>query len=74
MPIYAYSCAACGHRFEELVAMDAAAPSCPACGSDGTVERRLSSFTAGPAFRGENTFTPAMTRTDAVHGHHHHHH
>lgn len=71
--MYAYSCGACGSTFEELVAMDAAAPPCPACGEVEKVERRLSSFTAGPAFRGENTFTPAMTRRDLVHSHQHHH-
>lgn len=32
MPIFVYRCE-CGHTFERLVARDAAAPECPACGS-----------------------------------------
>lgn len=31
MPIYEYRCG-CGHRFEELQPLGAAAPGCPACG------------------------------------------
>jgi len=45
MPIYEFECEACGERFEELVATDAAAV-CPACGSERT--RRLLSNVAPP--------------------------
>ena len=31
MPIYEYTCRACGHEFEHLVRGDAK-PACPACG------------------------------------------
>jgi putative FmdB family regulatory protein len=34
VPIYDYRCEACGHRFEKLVKLDAAAPACPECGVD----------------------------------------
>lgn len=36
MPIYEFECEECGARFEELVAADAAAPVCEACGSART--------------------------------------
>lgn len=32
MPIFVYRCG-CGHRFERLVARDAAPPACPECGN-----------------------------------------
>ena len=35
MPIYEYLCAACGHRWELIVARDAAVPDCPECGKPG---------------------------------------
>ena len=42
MPIYEYSCSACGHEFEKLVRRDATtAPSCASCG-DPRVERLFS--------------------------------
>ena len=42
MPIFEYSCRACGERFEELVRGQASkAPTCPACASVDT-ERLLS--------------------------------
>jgi putative FmdB family regulatory protein len=40
MPIYEFTCGACGARFEELVAHDAKAD-CPECGSS-EVERLVS--------------------------------
>lgn len=40
MPLYEFACAACGARFEELVAAGQTAP-CPECGSE-KVERRYS--------------------------------
>jgi putative FmdB family regulatory protein len=40
MPIYEYTCAACGHDFELLVRHDTE-PACPECAS-GEIERRLS--------------------------------
>lgn len=45
MPLYDFSCQACGERFEARVAYDAR-PSCPACGTPDC-ERLLSPF-AGP--------------------------
>lgn len=41
MPIFEYSCTACGHQFEKLVRRDITPPPCPACG-DAQVERLLS--------------------------------
>lgn len=41
MPIYEYACPACGHQFEKLQKMGAAAPTCPACGDAGP-ERKVS--------------------------------
>ena len=35
MPMYEFLCAACGERFEELVAAGTEAAPCPACGRDG---------------------------------------
>jgi putative FmdB family regulatory protein len=46
MPIYEFECEECGGRFEELVVADAAAPACPACGSEQT--RRLLSQVSPP--------------------------
>jgi putative FmdB family regulatory protein len=70
MPLYAYSCGACGAVFEELRRMDAAAPPCPECGERERVERRLSAFAAQPGRRPPSTFTPAMTRGDPPPHHH----
>lgn len=42
MPIYEFECEECGARFEELVAADAPAPLCAACGS-ARAKRLLSS-------------------------------
>ncbi|KAA0888360.1 FmdB family zinc ribbon protein [Oryzomonas rubra] len=46
MPIFEYSCTACGHRFEKLQ-VSAPSPSvvCPSCGS-GEVKKELSTFAA----------------------------
>lgn len=33
MPLYEFVCAACGETFEEICAVNAAPPSCPACGA-----------------------------------------
>jgi putative FmdB family regulatory protein len=46
MPIYEFTCQACGARFEELVRRDATAP-CPECGS-AEVERLLSQVFPAP--------------------------
>ena len=42
MPLYEFSCDACGARFEELVAPGATAP-CPACGNE-RVTRQFSAI------------------------------
>lgn len=39
MPIYEYECATCGHRFEKMVKIGAAAPPCPGCASAEVVKR-----------------------------------
>ncbi len=47
MPIYAFACSACGHRFERLQKIaDADPETCPACGAT-QVQRQLTA----PAFR-----------------------
>ena len=46
MPIYEFECEECGARFEELVAADAVAVACAACGS--TRSRRLLSNVSPP--------------------------
>lgn len=46
MPIYEFECEECGARFEELTAVDAAAPACPTCGARRA--RRLLSGVAPP--------------------------
>ena len=45
MPIYEFVCMTCEARFEELVSLDAADPSCPDCGAT-KVARQLSVFAA----------------------------
>ena len=48
MPIYAFTCDACGHAFDRLQKLSDADPSsCPACAADGAVRRRLTA----PQFR-----------------------
>jgi putative FmdB family regulatory protein len=46
MPIYEFECEECEIRFEELIAVDAAPPPCPACASVRV--RRLFSEVAPP--------------------------
>jgi putative FmdB family regulatory protein len=47
MPIYAFECAACGHRFDELMKLSDPDPTrCPECGKD-SVRRQLTA----PQFR-----------------------
>ena len=55
MPIFEYSCTACGHQFEKLVRRDITPPQCPACG-DARVERQLSL----PSVSSETTKGKAM--------------
>ena len=48
MPIYAFTCDACGHSFDRLQKLSDADPTvCPACGADGSVRRQLTA----PQFR-----------------------
>ncbi len=44
MPIYEYSCEHCGHRFERMQKVSAAAPDCPVCGGDTSRLVSLSAF------------------------------
>lgn len=41
MPIYEFTCTACGERFEELMAAGTSRAACPACGA-GRAERAIS--------------------------------
>lgn len=41
MPIYEFTCGACGARFEELV-KPGETPQCQSCGSADSVERQIS--------------------------------
>ena len=52
MPIFSYSCAKCGKKFEELVfsASDEAGVRCPGCG-DREIRKELSTFSVGAARR-----------------------
>jgi putative FmdB family regulatory protein len=56
VPIYVYRCD-CGHRFERLVARDAAAPACPECGDE---TRKVP---AGPRLGGRAETRPGIDRT-----------
>ncbi|HSD17010.1 MAG TPA: zinc ribbon domain-containing protein [Thermomonas sp.] len=48
MPIYAFTCDACGHQFDRLQRLSDADPvECPACGASGQVRRQLTA----PQFR-----------------------
>lgn len=48
MPIYAFACAACGHRFDKLQKLSDPDPeTCPDCGAAGQVTRQLTA----PSFR-----------------------
>ncbi len=47
MPIYEYTCAACGREFEELI-LASEAPTCPDCG-DRRGQKRLSAFAVASA-------------------------
>ena len=48
MPIYAFACSACGHRFDKLQKLSDPDPAaCPECGAAGTVQRQLTA----PSFR-----------------------
>ncbi len=45
MPIFEYSCNACGNEFETLVRASAPAPECPGCHST-ELHKKLSTFAA----------------------------
>jgi putative FmdB family regulatory protein len=48
MPIYAFECTRCGHRFDRLQKLSDADPTaCPDCGAEGEVRRQLTA----PSFR-----------------------
>ena len=48
MPIYAFECTKCGHRFDRLQRLSDADPTtCPACAAEGEVRRQLTA----PSFR-----------------------
>ncbi len=48
MPIYAFACDACGHRFDRLQKLSDPDPDrCPACAAEGAVHRQVTA----PQFR-----------------------
>jgi len=54
MPLFEFTCRACGHRFEELMTLgelEKDKPACPECASR-KVERGFSSFATGVASGG----------------------
>ena len=56
MPIYEYSCQACGHKFGYLhKRLNEDAPNCPQCNSL-TVKKLLSSFSAGVSGNGDCSY------------------
>jgi len=55
MPIFEYSCKACGKEFEALVLKTVAPPACPAC--KGT---ELEKLISRPAIKSESTHGLAM--------------
>jgi putative FmdB family regulatory protein len=55
MPIFEYSCRACGHAFEALVRPGMGTPTCPKCQSE-ELEKLLSI----PAIKSETTHDLAM--------------
>ena len=55
MPLYDFSCHACGQQFEALVRRPDTKPACPSCGSDD-LERLLSM----PAIKSDATRSLAM--------------
>lgn len=58
MPMFEFSCRACGHQFETLVMSARAIPRCPRCEGDD-LEKRYSVFgTAGSRTSGGNVSVP----------------
>lgn len=55
MPIYEYSCKACGHNFDALIRNDATVPACPACEN-----RDLERLFSVPGVKSETTRDLAM--------------
>jgi putative FmdB family regulatory protein len=55
MPIFEYSCKACGREFEALVRANSAAPACPAC-SSADLEKLISR----PAIKSDSTHALAL--------------
>ncbi|HET9073795.1 MAG TPA: zinc ribbon domain-containing protein [Solirubrobacteraceae bacterium] len=53
MPLYDFSCRACGEHYEGRAAMDGPGPACPACGAPEP-ERLISGFATSrsPGLRG----------------------
>lgn len=66
MPIYEYSCQACGHNFDALIRNADTAPACPACES-----RELERLLSIPGVKSETTrdlATRAAKKRDAAQG------
>jgi putative FmdB family regulatory protein len=55
MPIYEYGCSKCETVFERLLKMSEAelpvSEPCPECGSEGTIDQRMSMFAMGDPIR-----------------------
>ena len=61
MPLYEYTCSACGRRFERLVYNSSpATPACPTCHSRD-VEKQYSSFGFGASSGGRRGGSPPVS-------------
>ena len=56
MPLFEYSCRACGHRFETLVLSASRTVTCPKCTSE-SLEKQFSTFGTGGSGRSGSAFS-----------------
>ena len=56
MPLFEYSCRACGHRFETLVLSSAKTVTCPKCASED-LQKQFSVFGTATSGRGGHAFS-----------------
>jgi putative FmdB family regulatory protein len=56
MPLFEYSCRACGHKFETLVLSQSRTVSCPKCSSE-EVQKQFSTFGTATSGRGGSSFS-----------------
>lgn len=78
MPIFEYVCKKCGREFEKLVPSASVKPSCPTCGEEREVAKKLSKFAAAVRETGcpSQAFCPSAKSGGCGCGHagcgHHH--